>query len=236
MLRRRPRQIQLTDEREEVCLQKVGTAAEEQTVEVEGLPIRYLSAGEGSPLVLLHGAGDNALDWQWVLPDLAATHRVYAPDLPGSPDSARSSVDYSPAFFTRVVAGFFRCCGHRAGCVHRQLARRPHRPAVSTLRAGARNGLDPNRQRWPRTRSQPGVHVRQRSRPRRGSDAPMENTDWCLPESLGEGSVALRASSKGPARVVRGAAQAGALAGLLGGPPEGAARPSRLRGPTRGAS
>ena len=81
-------------------------AAEEQNVEVEGLPIHYLTAGEGPPLVLLHGAGDNALDWQWVLPDLAATHRVYAPDLPSSPDSARPTADYSPAFFERFVVNF----------------------------------------------------------------------------------------------------------------------------------
>jgi 2-hydroxy-6-oxonona-2,4-dienedioate hydrolase len=84
----------------------VNEAAEEQNVEVEGLPIHYLTAGEGPPLVLLHGAGDNALDWQWVLPDLAATHRVYAPDLPGSPDSARPTADYSPAFFERFVANY----------------------------------------------------------------------------------------------------------------------------------
>jgi pimeloyl-ACP methyl ester carboxylesterase len=79
-------------------------AVKEQNVEVDGLPIRYLSAGEGPPLVLLHGAGDNALDWHWVMPTLAATYRVYAPDLPGSPDSARPKVDYSPGFFERFVA------------------------------------------------------------------------------------------------------------------------------------
>lgn len=72
---------------------------------MNGLPIRYLTAGTGPPLVLLHGAGDNALDWKWVLPALARTHRVYAPDLPGSPQSARPAAsDYSPAFFERFVA------------------------------------------------------------------------------------------------------------------------------------
>ena len=81
-------------------------AAEEQIIEVDGLPIRYLEAGTGPPLVLLHGAGDNALDWRWVIPNLAATHRVYAPDLPGSPDSARPAADYSPAFFERFIAAF----------------------------------------------------------------------------------------------------------------------------------
>jgi pimeloyl-ACP methyl ester carboxylesterase len=79
---------------------------EEQKIEVDGLPIRYLTAGTGPPLVLLHGAGDNALDWRWVMPALAATHRVYAPDLPGSPDSARPASDYSPGFFERFAAGF----------------------------------------------------------------------------------------------------------------------------------
>src|SRR5688572_31095484 len=84
----------------------VNVAVEEQNVEVDGLPIRYLSAGEGPPLVLLHGAGDNSLDWRWVLPALARKHRVYAPDLPGSPDSARPAANYSSAFFERFVAAF----------------------------------------------------------------------------------------------------------------------------------
>jgi len=79
---------------------------EERNVGVNGMPISYLSAGNGPPLVLLHGAGDNSLDWRWVLPALARKHRVYAPDLPGSPDSARPVADYSPTFFERFVAEF----------------------------------------------------------------------------------------------------------------------------------
>jgi pimeloyl-ACP methyl ester carboxylesterase len=79
---------------------------EEQNIDVDGLPIRYLTAGTGPPLVLLHGAGDNALDWQWVMRPFATTYRVYAPDLPGSPNSARPAVDYSPAYFERFVAAF----------------------------------------------------------------------------------------------------------------------------------
>jgi 2-hydroxy-6-oxonona-2,4-dienedioate hydrolase len=80
---------------------------EEQKTEVEGLPTRYLRAGTmGPPLVLLHGVGDNAFDWQWVMPALASTHRVYALDLPGSGGSAKPLTDYSPAFFTRFVAAF----------------------------------------------------------------------------------------------------------------------------------
>src|SRR5918911_2472619 len=84
----------------------MNVTVEKQEVEIDSLPIRYLVAGEGRPVVLLHGAGDNALDWRWVMPALAASHRVYAPDLPGSPDSARPAADYSPAFFERFVTAF----------------------------------------------------------------------------------------------------------------------------------
>src|SRR3712207_5895718 len=84
---------------------------EKQDVEIDGMPIGYLAAGDGPPAVLLHGAGDNALDWRWVMPTLAAGRRVYAPDLPGSPDSARPAADYSSAFFERFVAAFVDALG-----------------------------------------------------------------------------------------------------------------------------
>jgi 2-hydroxy-6-oxonona-2,4-dienedioate hydrolase len=55
---------------------------------------------------LLHGVGDNAFDWQWVMPTLARTRRVYALDLPGSGGSTKPDVDYSPAFFTQFLSAF----------------------------------------------------------------------------------------------------------------------------------
>ena len=80
---------------------------EERHIDVGGLPTRYLTAGTtGPPLVLLHGVGDNALDWQWVMPTLAHTHRLYALDLPGSGGSIKPEVDYSPAFFTQFLSAF----------------------------------------------------------------------------------------------------------------------------------
>ncbi len=95
---------------------------DEQKIEVEGLPTRYLTVGEGPPLLLLHGVGDNAFDWQWVMPALASTYRVYAPDLPGSGGSAKPLPDYSPAFFTRFVAAFLDALGvERAAVVGNSL-------------------------------------------------------------------------------------------------------------------
>jgi pimeloyl-ACP methyl ester carboxylesterase len=60
---------------------------------------------------MLHGVGDNALDWQWVMPALSRTHSVYAPDLPGSGGSAGPNADYSPAFFTGFAAAFLDTLG-----------------------------------------------------------------------------------------------------------------------------
>ena len=40
------------------------------------------------------------------LPALARSHRVYAPDLPGSGGSAKPTADYSPAFFAHFVGAF----------------------------------------------------------------------------------------------------------------------------------
>jgi pimeloyl-ACP methyl ester carboxylesterase len=163
----------------------VNVAVEEQTVDLDGLPIRYLIAGEGPPMVLLHGAGDNALDWKWVMPDPAATNRVYAPDLPGSPDSARPAADYSPAFFERFVAAFVG--NSFGGLVALRLAlSAPARVMALVLvdSAGLGRAVNPAFT----TVNIPGL----------GEAAiPFwEDTGWRLPEGMGESGVALRASSQ----------------------------------------
>jgi pimeloyl-ACP methyl ester carboxylesterase len=78
---------------------------DEQQMEVGGVPTRFLVAGEGRPMVLVHADGDNRLDWRWVLPNLATHHRVYAPDLPGFGGTA-TPPDCSPEFFQGFVCEF----------------------------------------------------------------------------------------------------------------------------------
>ncbi|MEN3342390.1 MAG: hypothetical protein V7644_1794 [Actinomycetota bacterium] len=50
--------------------------------------VRYLTAGSGPPLVLVHGLGGAAGNWQLVAPALAQRRRVIVPDLPGHGGSA----------------------------------------------------------------------------------------------------------------------------------------------------
>lgn len=55
----------------------------ERRLESAGVSTAVLQGGDGPPVVLLHSSGEFAALWMRVMPDLVATHRVVAPDLPG---------------------------------------------------------------------------------------------------------------------------------------------------------
>ena len=56
---------------------------EERTAEVRAVRMRYFVGGAGPPLVLVHGLGGAASNWNGLVPALARRHRVLVPDLPG---------------------------------------------------------------------------------------------------------------------------------------------------------
>src|SRR5688572_16360560 len=64
-------------------------------VSLHGHRIVYRTAGDGPPLLLLHGITSNAATWKDVLPRLAEQHTVIAPDLLGHGQSAKPLGDYS---------------------------------------------------------------------------------------------------------------------------------------------
>jgi pimeloyl-ACP methyl ester carboxylesterase len=66
----------------------------------------YLEAGSGDPVVLLHGLGATNASMLPTLWDLAADHRVIAPDLPGFGDSAKPVRSYDAAFYGRWLVAF----------------------------------------------------------------------------------------------------------------------------------
>jgi pimeloyl-ACP methyl ester carboxylesterase len=78
-----------------------GVPVEERRLELAGVSTAVLEGGDGPPLVLLHGPGASAAHWLHVLPDLVATHRVIAPDLPGL---GASEVGGGPLDTARVLA------------------------------------------------------------------------------------------------------------------------------------
>ena len=92
-------------------------------IEVAGETFQYQEAGQGFPLVLLHGLGSSAEDWEFQLPAFAPRFRVIALNLRGFGGSARGSGRLSiPRFADDVWAQLqqlgvrrFHLVGHSMG-------------------------------------------------------------------------------------------------------------------------
>jgi 3-oxoadipate enol-lactonase len=76
-------------------------------IEAAGTRLAYRVWGSpaAAPLVLLHGLGDGAADWDGVAPAFARRWRVYAPDLRGHGRSGRPG-DYSVELMAADALGF----------------------------------------------------------------------------------------------------------------------------------
>jgi len=59
-----------------------------RTAEIDGVKFHYMTAGQGTPLILLHGYAETSRMWKPIIPMLAERFTVIAPDLPGIGDSA----------------------------------------------------------------------------------------------------------------------------------------------------
>ena len=74
----------------------LGEGIEECWMELDGARMRYLHAGLGRPLILLHGLFGYSFSWRYVMPALAGHASVYAPDLLGAGFSDRPrGIDHS---------------------------------------------------------------------------------------------------------------------------------------------
>jgi pimeloyl-ACP methyl ester carboxylesterase len=78
-----------------------GMPVTERRLELAGVSTAVLEGGDGPPVILLHGASEFAACWIRVIPDLAQTHRVVVPDLPGH---GASQVAGDPPDAERVAA------------------------------------------------------------------------------------------------------------------------------------
>jgi pimeloyl-ACP methyl ester carboxylesterase len=69
---------------------------EECWMDFDGSRMRYLRAGSGPPLILLHGLLAYSFSWRYTIPALAPYATVYAPDLLGAGFSNRpAGIDHS---------------------------------------------------------------------------------------------------------------------------------------------
>jgi len=85
--------------------------------------LHYETDGDGEPLLLLHGLGSSALDWQAQVPAFASAYQVIAPDLAGFGRSDKLTQPHSIAVYAGDMyalldyLGIDRChvLGHSMG-------------------------------------------------------------------------------------------------------------------------
>lgn len=93
------------------------------TIKVSDLDVNYYMAGQGNPLVVIHGGATGAESWIHNMAQLAESYTVYLPDLPGFGRSQPISgelripqlVDFVDRFSEKVGLKTFHLMGHSLG-------------------------------------------------------------------------------------------------------------------------
>lgn len=75
-------------------------------MDFDGPRMRYLRAGSGPALILLHGLMGYSFSWRYAMPALAPYATVYAPDMLGAGFSDRPRIDHSMRATARRVLRF----------------------------------------------------------------------------------------------------------------------------------
>ena len=85
---------------------------ESRFADVNGARLHYLIAGKGDPVLLLHGYAQNSHMWRPLIPELARTHTVIAPDLRGFGDSDKPERSYDKKSMAQDIHALAGSLGH----------------------------------------------------------------------------------------------------------------------------
>src|SRR6476659_8653456 len=88
-------------------------AIESKFANVNGVRLHYLAAGTGDPVILLHGYAETSHMWRPLMPELASTHTVIAPDLRGAGQSATPPAGYTKAEMAEDIHALAHKLGFR---------------------------------------------------------------------------------------------------------------------------
>jgi pimeloyl-ACP methyl ester carboxylesterase len=136
---------------------------EHRTARVNGIRLHYVIAGQGPPVVLLHGWPQTWYQWRKIIPPLARRYTVVAPDLRGYGESDKPASGYDKRTMAADVHALVHALGHvRIRLVgHDRGARVAHRYALDyedEVERLALLDIIPTRVAWERldARSGPG--------------------------------------------------------------------------------
>jgi pimeloyl-ACP methyl ester carboxylesterase len=79
---------------------------------VNGLKLHYLAAGEGDPVILLHGYAETSHMWLPLIAQLANNHTVIAPDLRGAGQSSKPAGGYTKKEMAQDIHALARELGY----------------------------------------------------------------------------------------------------------------------------
>src|SRR5690349_15490645 len=83
-----------------------------QFARIHGHNVAFRTAGEGPVLLLVHGIAGSSSTWSRVIPALAESYTVVAPDLLGHGESAKPRGDYSLGAYASGIRDLMAVLGH----------------------------------------------------------------------------------------------------------------------------
>jgi 2-hydroxymuconate-semialdehyde hydrolase len=91
----------------QALINKIDTDLTQATVRAGSIGTTCLCAGEGHPVILLHGAGAGAVTWYPSIGTIAQHFQVIAPDIVGYGESDKPEAAYDRPYFVRWLNDFF---------------------------------------------------------------------------------------------------------------------------------
>jgi pimeloyl-ACP methyl ester carboxylesterase len=121
----------------------LSAGVEECWMDLDGARMRYLRAGSGPALILVHGLLGYSFSWRYTMPALASYATVYAPDMMGAGFSDRpAGLDHSMRGTARRLLRFISGLGTGLGISSFDLLGTSHGGAVAMMAAAECLGED----------------------------------------------------------------------------------------------
>jgi haloacetate dehalogenase len=89
-------------------MEQVMNEVRHHTIRANGIRHHYAEAGEGAPVILLHGFPETSYAWRHQIPVLAKTYRVIAPDLRGYGETEKPASGYDKRTMANDVRELMR--------------------------------------------------------------------------------------------------------------------------------
>ena len=89
----------------------LASVGESKFVDIDGINTHYVVAGEGSPVLLVHGLGASMVVWRENVADLAQRFKVYVIDLPGHGDTDKPDIEYDAESTVEYIRKFVEFLG-----------------------------------------------------------------------------------------------------------------------------